>query len=197
MTARAFALFDTAIGPCGVAWGPRGIVGIQLPDRHAAATRDRLQRRYRGVQEASPPPAVQRAIDDIIALLRGEPRDLSSVALDMSGLPAFRQRLYAALRDIAAGSTVTYGDLAARLGGSCTARDVGEAMGRNPFPIIVPCHRVLAAKGKMGGFSAPGGVAMKARILTIEQARIANAPTLFDGLPLSLAPQRRRTPART
>ncbi|MCL2429639.1 MAG: methylated-DNA--[protein]-cysteine S-methyltransferase [Alphaproteobacteria bacterium] len=197
MEVRGLAVFDTAIGPCALAWGPRGILGVQLPDRHAAATRDRLQRRFRGLPEASPPPEVERAIDAIVALMRGESRDLSDVALDMRDVPAFRQRLYRALRDIPPGSTVTYGDLAARIGGGCTARDVGEAMAGNPFPIIVPCHRVLAANGKMGGFSAPGGVRTKARILNIEQAQIANAPTLFDDLPLSLPPQRRRTPART
>lgn len=190
-------MFDTAIGHCGIAWGPCGIVGAQLPERHAPATRERLQRRYPGVSEASPPLEVQRAIDDIIALLRGESRELSNVVLDMAGIPAFRQRLYAALRNIPAGRTITYGDLAARIGDGCTARDVGEAMGKNPFPIIVPCHRVLAANGKLGGFSAPGGVATKLRILNIEQAWTSNSPTLFDSLPLGLPPERRRAPAQT
>ena len=195
MRDTGFALFDTAIGPCAVAWGPHGVIGVHLPDRDAMATRNRLQRR--GVPQTVPPAAVQRVIDDIVALLRGEPRDLSYVTLDMSAIPPFRQRLYGALRNIPAGSTITYRDLAARIGGECTARDVGEAMGRNPFPIIVPCHRVLAANGKMGGFSAPGGVTTKARILNIEQAQTANAPTLFDRLPLGLPPRRRQTPART
>lgn len=190
-------MFDTAIGPCGIAWGPCGIVGVQLPERHATATRGRLRRHYPDVPEASPPPEVQRASDDIIALLRGESRELSNVVLDMGGIPAFRQRLYAALRNIPAGSTITYGDLAARIGDGCTARDVGEAMGKNPFPIIVPCHRVLAANGKMGGFSARGGVATKLRMLNIEQARTRNTPTLFDSLPLGLPSKRRRAPAQT
>jgi methylated-DNA-[protein]-cysteine S-methyltransferase len=197
MPVAGFTLFDTAIGPCGIAWGPRGIVGVRLPERHATATRERLQRRYPDVPAASPPPEVQRAIDDIIALLRGESRELTNVVLDMGGIPAFRQRLYAALRNIPAGSTITYSDLAMRIGDGCTARDVGEAMGKNPFPIIVPCHRVLAANGKMGGFSAPGGVATKLRMLNIEQARTGNTPTLFDSLPLGLPPERRRAPART
>jgi methylated-DNA-[protein]-cysteine S-methyltransferase len=197
MPATGFTLFETAIGPCGIAWGARGIVGVQLPERHARATRERLRRRYSDVPEAPPPPEVQRAIDDIIALLRGESRELSNVVLDMEGIPAFRQRLYAALRSIPAGSTITYGDLAVRIGNGCTARDIGEAMGKNPFPIIVPCHRVLAANGRMGGFSAPGGVATKLRMLNIEQARTDNMPTLFDSLPLGLPPERRRAPART
>jgi len=190
-------LFDTAIGPCGIAWGPCGIVGVQLPERHATATRRRLRRRHPDAPEASPPTEVQRAIHDIIALLRGEPRELSHVVLDMRDIPPFHQRLYAALRTIQAGSTITYGDLAVRIGDYCTARDVGEAMGRNPFPIIVPCHRVVAANGRMGGFSAPGGVTTKLRILNIEQAQAGKAPTLFDSLPLALPPQRRRIPART
>ncbi len=190
-------MFATDIGPCGIAWGPRGIVGVQLPERRATATRGRLQRRYPDVPEASPPPEVQRTIDDIVALLRGELRDLSDVLLDMAGIPAFRQLLYAALRNIPAGSTITYGDLAVRIGDGCTARDVGEAMGKNPFPIIVPCHRVVAANGKMGGFSAPGGVATKLRMLNIEQARTGSSPTLFDSLPLGLPPERRRAPAQT
>jgi methylated-DNA-[protein]-cysteine S-methyltransferase len=192
MPAAGFTLFDSAIGPCGIAWGPRGIVGVQLPEPHATATRERLQRRYPDVPEALPPQEVQRAIDDIIALLRGESRDLSNVLLDMEGIPAFHQRLYAALRNIPAGSTITYGDLAMRIGDRCTARDVGEAMGKNPFPIIVPCHRVLAANGKVGGFSARGGVATKLRMLNIEKARTHNTPTLFDSLPLGLPPERRR-----
>jgi methylated-DNA-[protein]-cysteine S-methyltransferase len=197
MPATGFTLFDTAIGPCGIAWGPCGIVGVQLPDRDAATTRERLQRRYPDAPEAPPPPEEQRTVDDIIALLRGEPRELSNVALDMAGIPAFRQRLYVALRTIQAGSTITYGDLAVRLGDGCTARDVGEAMGKNPFPIIVPCHRVVAANGKMGGFSAQGGVETKLRILNIEHALTGNAPTLFDNLPLGLPAKRRRMPART
>jgi methylated-DNA-[protein]-cysteine S-methyltransferase len=197
MTDTGFTLFDTAIGQCGIAWGPRGIVGVQLPERHATATREHLQRRYPDVVEASPPPEVQRAIDDIAALLRGELRDLSNAVLDMQGIPSFRKRLYAALRNIPPGSTVTYGDLALQIGDGCTARDVGETMGKNPFPIIVPCHRVLAANGKMGGFSAPGGVATKLRMLNIEQAQTGNTPMLFDSLPLGLPPDRRPASART
>jgi len=195
MSATGFTLFDTAIGACGIAWGADGVASVQLPERDATAMRGRLRRRHPDVPEASPPPEVQRAIDDIVALLLGEPRDLSYVVLDMRGIPAFRRRLYAALRTVPVGRTITYGDLAVRIGDGCTARDVGEAMGRNPFPIIVPCHRVLAANGKMGGFSAPGGIATKLRMLNIEQASTGNAPTLFDSLPLGLAPKRAGTSA--
>ncbi|HUN43868.1 MAG TPA: methylated-DNA--[protein]-cysteine S-methyltransferase [Acetobacteraceae bacterium] len=188
---QGFAIFSTAIGSCGIAWGPRGVTGVQLPERTAQATGDRLRRRHPDATEATPPSDVQQAIDGIAGLLRGDAQDLSGIVLDMAGIPPFRQRLYAALRGIPAGATLSYGELAARLGEGCTARDVGEAMGQNPFPIIVPCHRVLAAGGKVGGFSAPGGVTTKLRMLEIEGARVGEAPTLFDALPL-MAPRRRR-----
>lgn len=190
MPAEGFAVFDTALGPCGIAWGAQGLVGVQLPERDAAATRARLQQRHRAAQEAVPPPAVRQAIDGIVALLDGQASDFSGIALDMTGIPPFRQRLYAALRSVPVGATVTYGALAAQLGNGCTARDVGEAMGKNPFPIIIPCHRVLAANGGTGGFSAPGGVATKLRMLTIEQRMAAAAPSLFASLPLAAAPRR-------
>ncbi|HEY3847708.1 MAG TPA: methylated-DNA--[protein]-cysteine S-methyltransferase [Acetobacteraceae bacterium] len=191
MSAHGFALFDTAIGACGIAWGVCGVVGVQLPERHHSATRDRLRRRFPDASEAVPPPAIQQAIDSIVALLRGEARDLSFIALDMDGIPPLRQSIYAVLRAIPAGATLSYGEIAARLGDGSDARDVGEAMGKNPFPIIVPCHRVVAAGGRLGGFSAAGGVTTKLRLLNIEGALVGEAPTLFDSLPLSAAPRRR------
>jgi methylated-DNA-[protein]-cysteine S-methyltransferase len=163
-----FALFDTAIGRCGIAWGDRGVAGVQLPDAREARTRGRLQRRFPGAREAWPPLDVRIAIDGIVALLRGEPSDLSAVALDMEGLPPFNRRVYETARTIPARETISYGDLAARLGDRGAARDVGKALGENPFAIIVPCHRVLAAGGAIGGFSAPGGIATKHRLLAIE-----------------------------
>jgi methylated-DNA-[protein]-cysteine S-methyltransferase len=99
----------------------------------------------------------------------------------MDALPEFDRRVYEVARGIAPGATLSYGEIAARLGERGLARDVGQALGRNPFPIIVPCHRVLAAGGKAGGFSANGGVTTKLRLLTIERARTSDAPTLFDG----------------
>jgi methylated-DNA-[protein]-cysteine S-methyltransferase len=181
MTARAFALFDTAIGRCGIAWGARGISGVQLPEASEAKTRARLVRRYPHARETPPPADVWRTIDAIASLLRGEPTELSSIALDMHGLPEFDRRVYEAARSIAAGTTLAYGELAARIGERGLAREVGQALGRNPFPLIVPCHRVLASGGRSGGFSANGGVATKLRLLTIEHARTSDAPTLFDG----------------
>lgn len=180
MTAQGFALFDTSIGRCGIAWGARGIIGVQLPEASEAKTRARLMRRYPSAREAPPPADVCRAIDAIASTLRGEPNDLSAVALDMDGVPQFDRRVYAAARSIAAGTTLSCGELAARLGERGLAREIGQALGRNPFPIIVPCHRVLGAGGRAGGFSANGGVATKLRLLTIERARTSDVPTLFD-----------------
>ncbi len=148
MSAHAFALFDTAIGPCGIAWSAAGIVGVQLPERHENATRDRLLRRYPDAREIPSPRHIQQAIDDIAGLLRGEKRDLSGIGLDLAGVPQFNRDVYAVARTIPAGATLSYGAVAARLGDRSAAREVGEAMGRNPFPLIVPCHRVLAAGGK-------------------------------------------------
>jgi methylated-DNA-[protein]-cysteine S-methyltransferase len=148
MSEHGFTLFDTAVGQCGIAWGARGIVGVQLPERSDSATRARLLRRYPSAEEAPPPPGIQHAIDNIAALLRGDARDLSTVELDMDRVPPFHQLVYAVARTIPPGATLSYGKLAARLGDRGVARDVGEAMGQNPFPIIVPCHRVVAAGGR-------------------------------------------------
>ena len=180
MTAHGFAFFDTTIGRCGIAWGARGISGVQLPEASEAKIRARLMQRYARAREAAPPADLQRAIEAIAALLDGEPKDLSAVALDMDGIAQFDRRVYEAARAVPAGATLSYGELAARLGERALAREVGQALGRNPFPIIVPCHRVLAAGAKAGGFSANGGVATKLALLTIERARTSDAPTLFD-----------------
>ena len=191
MSAQEFALFDTSVGHCGIVWGGRGVAGVQLPERNESATRARMQRRYPDARESPPPSHIQPIIEDIVGLLRGEPRDLSSVTLDIEDVPPFQQRVYAVARSIPPGSTLSYGDIAKRLGDASAARDVGEAMGKNPFPIIVPCHRVLAAGGKVGGFSAAGGITTKLRLLQIEGAQVGDAPTLFDSLPLMAAPRRR------
>jgi methylated-DNA-[protein]-cysteine S-methyltransferase len=165
----AFALFGTTIGRCGIAWGDRGVIGVQLPETGGeAGTRARILRRFPGSHEVSPPPEIQAAIDGIIDLLHGEARDLSTVALDMDGVPEFNRRVYEVARTIPAGQTLTYGEIAARLGDRGAARDVGRALGQNPFALIVPCHRVLAAGGGIGGFSAAGGVTTKRRLLAIE-----------------------------
>ncbi|MCW5889273.1 MAG: methylated-DNA--[protein]-cysteine S-methyltransferase [bacterium] len=173
-----FALFETAIGRCGIAWGERGIVGVQLPETGDGATRARLARRF-AATEAPPPPEVQEAIAAIVALLRGEGTDLAHLGLDMSAVPEFHRRVYEAARRIPPGATRTYGEIATALGAPGSARAVGQALGRNPFAIVVPCHRVLAAGGRTGGFSANGGVSTKLRMLAIEGAPAQAA--LFDG----------------
>jgi methylated-DNA-[protein]-cysteine S-methyltransferase len=165
----AFALFETTIGRCGIAWGDRGVSGVLLPESGGEArTRARVLRRFPNAQEASPPPEAQEAIDGMVDLLHGEASDLSTVPLDMDGVPEFNRRVYEVARSIPPGSTLTYGEVAARLGDRGAARAVGRALGQNPFALIVPCHRVLAAGGGIGGFSAGGGVTTKRRLLTIE-----------------------------
>jgi methylated-DNA-[protein]-cysteine S-methyltransferase len=191
MTEQHFALFETAIGTCGIVWTARGICGVQLPEKDAAATRARLCRRHPAAIESAPTAEPRRAIDGIVALVAGEKRDLSDIAIDDDGQTEFNRRVYAIARRIRPGETITYGEIAERLGDKTLARDVGQAMGENPTPVIMPCHRVLAADGKPGGFSAPGGVVTKLRLLSIEGAA-PGGPTLFDALPLVVAPKRGR-----
>jgi len=179
MTAHGFTLFDTSIGRCGIAWGERGVCGVQLPEAGEPETRARMLHRFPTAGEAAPPPEVQRAVDRIVALLHGEASDLSDIALDMDGVPAFHRRVYEVARAIPPGKTLSYGDIAARLDARGAARAVGQALGRNPFPIVVPCHRVLAAGGKIGGFSAQGGIATKLSMLAIEGVQVNGAPTLW------------------
>jgi methylated-DNA-[protein]-cysteine S-methyltransferase len=184
MSAPGFARFDTPIGRCGIAWGAGGIAAVSLPSRTAGEARARLRRRVPGALEAEPPPPVARARDGITALLRGEPSDLSGVALDMAGVPPFHRRVYEAARAIRPGETLTYGEVAARVGAPDEARAVGQALARNPFALVVPCHRVVAANGKLGGFSAGDGVVLKLRLLSIEGARAGDRPPLLDDAPM-------------
>jgi len=172
MTARGFAMFGTTVGECGIAWSDRGVIGFQLPEGDESATRRRMLTRFADAREAVPPSDVQRSIDAIVALMRGDRTDLAFVPLDMDGVPEFHQRVYDVARTIGPGETMTYGDIAKRLGDPGCARAVGQALGRNPFAVIVPCHRVLAAGGKIGGFSAGGGTATKLNLLAIEGAQL-------------------------
>ncbi len=190
MTTHQFALFETAIGICGIVWSARGIAGVQLPEANEAATRVRVTRRFAGVQEAAPPPDVRCVMNGIVALLRGGRHDFGDVEMDFGDLPEFNLKVYDIARTIPAGQTTTYGEIAEQLGDSLLAREVGQALGKNPIPLIVPCHRVLAAGGKIGGFSASGGIVIKMRLLAIEGAQ-PGGPSLFDRLPLT-APRRSR-----
>jgi methylated-DNA-[protein]-cysteine S-methyltransferase len=180
MTDHEFTLFDTAIGKCGIVWGERGVVGVQLPEGRDSETRGRLLRRFPNAREASVPPSIQAAVEGMVALLEGEAPDLSGIPLDTEAVPSFHLRVYEVARSIAPGATLSYGEIAARLGSPGSARAVGQALGRNPLPLLVPCHRVLAADGRVGGFSANGGIATKLRLLDIEGER-ANGTALVDG----------------
>jgi methylated-DNA-[protein]-cysteine S-methyltransferase len=180
MTDQHYALFDTAIGICGIEWGPRGINGLQLPMGSDEKTRARIRQRRGDIGEAAPTAEAQRAIDRIVKLLAGERDDLMDIALDLDGVPEFNRGVYDIARTIPPGQTMTYGDIAKRLGGVELSRDVGQALGRNPCPIVVPCHRVLAAGKKPGGFSARGGVDTKLKMLAIEGAAVNHTPSLFD-----------------
>lgn len=176
------ALFDTMVGRCALAWSPRGLAAFQLPEADDEATLRRLRRGRGGVGELGAIEGVaRRVVDGVTALLKGVRDDLADVPLDFDGLPPFHCKVYAEARRILPGQTLSYGELAARLGDPQAARAVGQALGDNPFAIVVPCHRVLAAHHRAGGFSANGGVATKLRLLTLEGARFGAEPGLFDG----------------
>jgi methylated-DNA-[protein]-cysteine S-methyltransferase len=177
-------LFETALGPCGVAWNARGLRAVQLPERTQALTERRLIAKAGSAGPAEPPPAIAAVVADIQRYLDGARVDFRAVPIDLETLEPFRRRLYEALRDIGFGATTTYGELAKRIGADPVegARDVGAAMGKNPVPIVVPCHRVLAAGGKLGGFSAPGGGATKAKLLALEGVHFDGGTPRLPGL---------------
>ena len=176
----SFALFETAIGTCAIAWGARGVIGTQLPEHDDEDTRRRMTRRFAGAIETAPTPEVRQAIAGIQSHLAGARADLTQIALDPTGLEPFQRRVYDIARTIAPGATMTYGAIALELGEPRASQAVGVALARNPFPIVVPCHRVLAAGGKLGGFSASGGVATKQRLLAIEGVTVPAKPSVFD-----------------
>ena len=174
-----YTLFETAIGWAGVAWGERGLVGVHLPEREAESTRRGFLKRFPDAVEGEPPAAVGEVIARIRALLAGEKIDFADAPLDLARVPEFNARVYAIARAIPPGETLTYGEIAVKLGDKLLARDVGQALGQNPWPIVVPCHRVTAAGGKPGGFSARGGVNTKLKLLAIEGAKAAAQGDLF------------------
>ena len=179
-------IFETAIGPCGIAWSAAGVVAVQLPERDAATTRARLIARVPDAHAAAPPPDIEAVIAAIVAMIEGEPVDLTKVPLDLGRSAEFERRVWAICHAIPVGQTLTYGDIARRLGDVALSRAVGKALGANPIPVIVPCHRVLAADGRSGGFSGAGGVSTKLRLLNIERARSSAEPLLFGDLPLAV-----------
>jgi methylated-DNA-[protein]-cysteine S-methyltransferase len=180
MAHEGLRLFGTPLGDCALTWNALGLTGVWLPEATADATRARVQRRHPAADEQAELPAmVQATIEGLQALLSGQPDPLDVAVLDLSGTPEFEQLAWAAARTIRPGCTLTYGELAQRLGQPGAARAVGRAMARNRFPLVVPCHRVLATGGGAGGFSAPGGTVTKLRLLQIEGARIGSEPSLF------------------
>jgi methylated-DNA-[protein]-cysteine S-methyltransferase len=189
MAGRAYSIFDTGIGRCGIAWGDRGIIGVQLPEAREIDTRRRLFQLHPEARETRAPVDVGIAIESIAELLRGGSADLSDVTLDMTGIPAFNQRVYAFARSIPRGETRTYGEVASHLRASGAVYSVAQAIGRNPFMIIVPCHRVLEAGHYADKISPNGGAISKRRLLSIEGAHPTASKTLFDVL-LPVAPPR-------
>jgi len=189
MAGRGYTIFDTGIGRCGIAWSNIGVSGVQLPEAREIETRKRLFQLYPDAREMRPPVTVEIAIEGIVALLRGEPSDLSDTILDMTGIHAFNARVYEITRSIPRGETRTYAEVATILRASGAVHSVAQAIARNPFMIIVPCHRVLEAGGYADKISPNGGAISKRRLLSIEGAHPITSKTLFDVL-LPVAPPR-------
>ena len=175
----SYSIFDTAIGWAGIAWGDNGLIGAHLPDSDSEIARGSLLRRFPDAAEDEPPPEVAGTMAGIRALLRGEKPMLLEARLDLSRVPEFNAKVYAITRQIPPGETMTYSAIALKVGDRHLAQQIGGVLGRNPWPIIVPCHRVTAAGGKLGGFTARGGVTTKLKLLAIEGAPAAAQPDLF------------------
>lgn len=176
-----YCLLDTPIGTVGLAWTEKGLTRLQLPERNAGQTERRLLRHAMNPTAAKPKGGVSSAVDALEQYLKGEPTEFASVMLDLDTVGDFHRRIYAAARQIGWGKTTTYGALARLVGSPDAARAVGQAMGRNPVPIIIPCHRVLAARNGVGGFSAFGGANAKRRLLDLEGVHIGDNTPLLPG----------------
>jgi methylated-DNA-[protein]-cysteine S-methyltransferase len=174
MSTSHYAVFPTAIGECALIWGTRGVRGLALPEEAVSKVRARVREQFGAPEEVTPDGPWLLLIDALRRLLSRQRAELSEVALDMAGIPPFHQRVYTAARDVGIGETVTYGELARRVGSPKAARAVGQALGANPFAIIVPCHRIVSAS-HLGGFTAHGGTATKQRLLEIERAIVGDA----------------------
>lgn len=182
MQPTGYTFFATSIGDMGIAWSPLGIVGLGLPEPDPSQTRSRFAHRYPHCNEQAPPEEVHGVIAAVIEHLEMGDGDLAAFTIDLEGVPDFERRVYEAARMIPPGSTRTYGEIAAAIDSAGAARAVGQALSANPIALLVPCHRVVAAGGKIGGFSAGGGAATKKRILRIEGSEMGAAQeALFDG----------------
>lgn len=175
-----WTLFATALGPCAIAWDGVELAGVSLPERDEAATRARAARRWGRSRERPAPAPVRPVIEAVVTYLDGGPAELGSIALPLERVPAFAREVYRITREIPRGHTLTYGDIARRLGDVRLARAVGHALGQNPWPLLVPCHRVIAAEGGSGGFSGGEGRSTKLRLLELEGAVRGGEPSLFD-----------------
>ncbi|HYJ29664.1 MAG TPA: methylated-DNA--[protein]-cysteine S-methyltransferase [Allosphingosinicella sp.] len=185
-----FVHFETAIGRCALLWRGGLVIGAALPEADEASLRSSLAARFPGAEEAEPPGFVAEAAALIVRLLAGEKVDFASIPVDLGSASDLERKVYEAARRIPCGEVRTYGEIANEIGAPGAAQAVGAALGRNPVPILVPCHRILASGGRSGGFSAPGGVATKFRMLEIERARRSGDSGLFEDLPLAVKPAR-------
>ncbi|MEJ5018310.1 methylated-DNA--[protein]-cysteine S-methyltransferase [Ochrobactrum vermis] len=188
MESSGITIFETEIGPCGIAWRGQKIVGVEIGDADEKETRYRLDERFPGAEDTDLPVFVTNTIQGVRALLTGAAVDFSDAPLALDTQPDLNRQVYEIILELKPGETTTYGAIARRLGDISLSQAVGYALGKNPFPIIVPCHRVLGANGKVGGFSAAGGTATKLKLLNIERAKISSEPDLFGGLPLQEKP---------
>ncbi len=182
-SSRSYAVFETEAGFCAIGWTEAGIARFALPDGSAQAAERNILRKFPAARAATPTPAIARAIDAAQRYFAGAEVDFTDLALDLDGQEEFFSRIYAALRNVGYGKTTTYGALAKELGaGPEAARAVGQAMATNPIPLIIPCHRVLAAGNKVGGFSAPGGSDSKVKMLALEGVDLSPPPPAQQSL---------------
>jgi len=188
MSGAAFHFFGTPIGRCAIVWRGDAVIGAALPEEDEDRAVASMMRRFPGAEAQLPTGKIAQAVEAVVRLLSGNPEDFSSTPLDLTAVPEFDRKVLELTIAIPPGETRTYGELARSLGSPGAARAVGRALGANPIPIIVPCHRVLAADGKSGGFSAPGGASTKLKILEIEGAIRGSEPELFERLPWRTKP---------
>ena len=189
MVGPAYTIFDTAIGRCGIIWSSTGVVAVQLPEARELDTRRRIFAVHPEAREQAAPVNTELAIEGIVGLLQGSDPDFSNVSLDAGGVPAFNRRVYEYTCTIPRGETRTYHEIAKALGASGAAHSVAQAIAKNPYMIIVPCHRVLEVGGYADRISPYGGVISKRRLLVLEGAHPIASKTLFEVL-LPVAPPR-------